>query len=152
MGYIRATVSKGERGWGGGPEADRAPPDETACPASSSRPDGPREAPSVSAQGGGAERGPPGASLRPSEPRGRERPSGTSARARKFQAATVTAASTFFPRTTRLLPLLNFSRELTRHFRALNAAVEEGQINPRAPGPEMTTKTYAFPPPILGEA
>lgn len=119
MSYLRATGSKGYRRderFRGRPPSTRP----TARLASSSRPGRPK---------GGAEPQPrgrwrrarPTGSQSPTLSGGRERPSGTSARARKFQAATVTAASTFFPRSTRLLPLLNFSRELTRHFRAPSA-------------------------------
>lgn len=49
---------------------------------------------------------------------GCRKPSGTQAGAREFQAGTVTTASAFFPKPARPLPLVNFSRELTRHFRA----------------------------------
>lgn len=49
---------------------------------------------------------------------GRSRPSGTQAGARKFQAGTVTTVSAFLPKPAGPLPSVNFSRELTRHFRA----------------------------------
>lgn len=83
---------------------------------------------------------------------GWNRPSGTQAGAPKFQAGTVTTASAFFPEPAGPLPSVNFSRELTRHFRARGApAAEEGRINPRAPGPEVSAWDDAFSLPPANE-
>lgn len=78
---------------------------------------------------------------------GWSRPSRTQARARKFQAGTVTPVSAFLPKPARPLPLVNFSRELTRHFRAASTRGRGRTNQPRAPWPEVSALYDAFPPP-----
>lgn len=81
---------------------------------------------------------------------GQSRPSGTQASAPKFEEGTVTTVTTFCPKPGCPLPLVNFSRELTRHFRAASTRGRGEDESTRAlPGRKWARRLTHFPRPPL---